>query len=239
MPYRYLILSSVVLGSAAIATADPEIAITIDGGVSTHLIDRGETLALLNNEAAITAEIDLASGAAYAAIYRITPIGDDDSAFDEEVDYTIGYAFSGNGWAADVSANYLTYPGNNDDASTELAASLEFDMPLTPSLTGFYDVDFEDYGLEAAIVHEIEVADWTYYGLARAGLVSPGGGGDYSYGGLEAGLSYPLSEELSLGGFVRIEASDEDTFVDDINAGAPSSFRDHGESIGVTLSWTP
>ena len=77
-----------------------------------------------------------------------TMLGSVSAAFAEEVDYTLGYLFEGEGWEADVSVNHLTYPGNNDDASTELVAAVGFNGAIAPQLTGFYDLDSENYGLE-------------------------------------------------------------------------------------------
>jgi len=218
------------------ALAEPDIVVTLDAGLSTQLIDRGETLAMNNAETAITVETTLGNGALYGSIYRISPLGTDDEAFDEEVDYTIGYAFEGQGWAADVSANYLTYAGNNEDASLELAGFIELDTLFAPSLTAFYDADFEDFGAEAALTHAWEVGDFSPYAMVRAGFVTPKEGGDYTYGGVELGAEYPLSETLALSGFARFEAADEDTFAGRVSGGEVLTYRSEGSAIGVALS---
>lgn len=233
------IAALVAASSSLAANAAPTPTLVLETGVSSKLIDRGESLADLNAEAAMTAEFDLGAGALYGSIYRITPLGDNDEAFAEEVDYTIGYAFEVGATSFDASANYLTYPGNNGDASLELAAFAEFDIALQPALIGFYDADFEDYGLELSAGPAWEIGDWSLRALGRIGFVSPGGGsGDYTYGGAELNAERALNEALSLGVFARVEAADEPTFADNFMQGEATNFRTDGAGLGITLSWT-
>lgn len=204
---------------------------------STMVIDRGEQLAGNTLEAEFGLETSIGGGTAYAALYRITPIGGDQAAFDDEFDYTLGYAFEGSGWAGDVSANWLTFPGEETESSLELAGEIALDAPFAPTLAGFYDVDLEDWGLEASAGPEWPLGDWTAYAVARVGFVEPGdGSATRSYGGLEAGAARALTEQVEIGGFVRFETADEDAFADEISGGEVTQTRSEGLSIGISLS---
>jgi hypothetical protein len=114
-----------MLGAAA---AEP-IEFEASAGFSSMLIDRGETLATLNNELDLSITQPMKTGSLYAGLYRITPLGEDRRAFDEEVDYTIGFSTAFETVTLDVSANYLTYPGSSEEASLELAAELGWGHP--------------------------------------------------------------------------------------------------------------
>ncbi|MEQ9316943.1 MAG: hypothetical protein RLN72_13895 [Henriciella sp.] len=197
--------------------------------VSSMLIDRGEQIGGPTLELGFGAETDIGGGHLYGGLYRLTPFGDDQAAFADEFDYTIGYAWEGAGYAADVSANWLTYPGEGDEASLELFGEIALvDLPLSPAVAAFYDAEFEDYGLEVVAGPEWESGNWTSYVVGRAGFVDPGDGSDTrSYVGLEAGTMRPISESAEIGGYARFEIADQDSFADEI---------DHGHVIGVTNS---
>lgn len=219
------------------ATAQ-EVSIVAEGVAATSFIDRGEHISGPGFEAGIAVGTAFAGGEIYGALYRLTPVGDDQAAFADEFDYTVGYAFEGDGYAADVSANWLTFPGSNDEASLELAGELVLDESLTPTLIGFYDVDLEDWGLEFNIGPSWEAGVWSGYTIGRLGIVNPGDGSDgRPYYGVETGLARPLSKAAEIGGFARFEASDQDTFADEITNGEILSTQDNGLSIGIYLAF--
>lgn len=203
-------LLTLLLGSTGQAMADP-IELEAGAGLSSMLIDRGETLAAFNNELEIIATQPTDWGGIYASVYRITPLGDDTSAFDEEVDYAIGFHTEIDGVGLDASAAYLTYPGSSEETTVELAAELIMPHAFEPGLAVFYDVDQEVYGAEAFAGPSTEIGVWTVGLLGRVGFVSSPDG-DYSYAGLEGTAGRDLSEVLGLEAFVRLEAADEDTF---------------------------
>lgn len=214
-----------------------EIDLSAEAALSSMLIDRGEQIGGPAFETGLAAEKPFGPGAAYASIYRLTPIGDDQDAFADEFDYTLGYAWEGEGYAADLSANWLTYPGEGDEASLELAGEIALDLPFNPTMAGFYDADFEDFGLEAAAGPEWQAGGWTLYAIGRAGFVEPGdGSASRSYGGVELGGRHPLGEQAEIGAYARYEIADEDSFADDIVRGNITSMTNTGLAAGILVS---
>ncbi|HRJ00329.1 MAG TPA: hypothetical protein PKV67_06100 [Hyphomonas sp.] len=208
-----------------------------DAAVSTALIDRGEHLALDVLEATIGAEADVRGVTVYGAVYRILPFGNAQGEFDDEADYTLGVAWEGAGYSADLSANWLTYPGAGSEASLELAATVALDAAFAPTLAGFYDADLQDWGLEVSAGPEWEVGDWTLYTLGRAGFVQLGDGSpSRSYGGVEIGAARALSELATLGLYARGEVADEDSFVRKTSGGTVTEMSNSGFSAGIVLS---
>jgi hypothetical protein len=208
-----------------------------DTAVSSSLIDRGEQIGPLTLETAIGAETEVGGATLYGAFYRLTPVGADADAFVDEADYTVGAAWEGQGYTADVSATWLTFPGEGEQASLELAGSVGIDAPLMPSLTGFYDAEFEDWGLELAAGPVWEIEAWEVYALARAGFVRPGdGSASRSYGGVEAGAARPVSEGVVIGFYARAELADEESFARSIDGGIVTASRSSGYAAGISLS---
>ena len=80
----------------------------------------------------------------------------------------------------------------------EFSAGVEFDTPLAPSVTAYYDIDLEAFTLEGGIGHSLPVADKTSLDLGlTAGLVAADGGGDYEYGQASASLGYSFTNDVS------------------------------------------
>lgn len=215
------------------AFADP-IEIEASAGVSSMLIDRGETLATLNNELSLTVSKEVSSGSIYGALYRITPLGDDRSAFNEEVDYTLGFS-GGDMISYDISANYLTFPGSTDTASLELAAEFGIANDWSPTLATFYDVDLDIYGAEVSVGPTQNIGPWAIGLLVRSGFVSSDDV-DYSYAGLEVTTARDLSEALGFEVFARAEMADEDTFSSQIRDRDITEFSQNGLGAGIRLT---
>ena len=228
-----LVSTAMLAGMTFTAQAEGT-SVEVGTAFSTLLIDRGESLATINNEFTATIAQDTSVGSVYAALYRISPFGGEARAFDEEVDYTLGFASEAAGVAYDFSANYLTYPGSAEEASLELAAAFDWDHALHPGLAAFYDVDLDLHGAEVFIAPDRAFGDWTGALVLRGGYVGSSAG-DYSYAGLEAILGRSLTEAVSFERFVRVEAADEDTFASDVDGGVVTDMSSEGAGLGFRL----
>ena len=225
------------LQQAQAQVAEEKFRWAVDAAASSALFDRGEQIGGETVEFGATVTTSLSGASIYGSFYRLLPAGSDQEAFPDEADYSVGVIFEGDAIAADLSANWLTYPGEDDEASLELVGNFDFNAPLAPRIIGFYDADFGDWGLEALVQPSWESGDWTLYALGRTGFVEPGdGSAGRSYAGIELGASRPLSGNIELGAFIRAEAADEDSYASETNKGVITHARGNGMAIGLSLS---
>lgn len=200
------------------------------------LIDRGEQLAGGVNETTLGVERAVGPGLLFADVYRITPLGGDGEAFAEEVDYTLGYALPLGRHELVMAASWLTYPGSGGTESLELAGELVLDAPLSPVLIGFYDTEFEDYGVEAMAGPSAELHGWGVYAIGRVGAVTPGKGESWTYYGVEFGAERALQGGAGIFGLLRWEACSQDLFADTITDSTVTHHRGDGLALIAGLS---
>ncbi|KCZ94100.1 hypothetical protein [Hyphomonas johnsonii] len=209
-----------------------------DAATSSALLDRGEQIGGHTAEFFAGAEAAAGDLLLYATVYRLLPVGPDRAAFDNETDYSVGAIREGQGYVVDVSANWLTYPGEQEASSLELAASISLDLPFAPGMAAFRDTHTDDWGLEVFGGPQWERDAWSWYVLGRVGFVTPGdGSASRSYTGVETGAVRMLTDEVALGFQLRAEAADEDSFADTIGANGVTAWRNTGTSFGVSLSY--
>jgi len=224
--------------------AAAEVSLAADAGVATAFFDRGEQLAAGTAEVGLAAGLPLGGGEAYAALWRLTPVGSDADAFDHELDYSLGYAGEAGALAYDVSANWLTFPGEESESSLELAVEIGaaegVDVAFSPVLAAFHDADLEDWGLEVTAGPEWARGGglWSASVRGRLGFVEPGDGSAVrSYLGAEAVLARAFpGTPWTLAGHVRAEAADEDSFAREIAGGEVVRTGDSGVAVGIVLS---
>lgn len=234
---RTLLSATTLMACPPLISEAGEKRLFMDVAAVSALHDRGEQIGREVLEFGAGVEVDVQEATVYGAFYRLLPVGAEQEAFDDEADFTLGVAWAGRGYSADVSANWLTFPGEEADSSLELAAAVTLEAPFAPTLIGFYDADIEDWGLEIAAGPEWEAGDWTVYALGRAGFVHPGDGSAHrSYGGVEVGASRPVSEFVEFGFFARADAADEDAFARRIDGGEVTAFRTSGVAAGISFS---
>lgn len=234
---RLVVVAGVASLTHGVAAGEDRLRYSTDLTASSGLFDRGEQIGAETLEFSAAAEKKLGGVTAYAAFYRLLPVGSDQAAFDDEADYTLGVVLEGEAVSADLSANWLTYPGEAADASLELASEFGFDAPLSPGVIGFYDANLDDWGLEAFFQPRMGVGDWTLYALGRTGFVVPGNGSaNRSYVGIEFGASRPLVENAELGFFARADVADEAAFADEIDSGVITRTHNSGLAVGMSLS---
>lgn len=209
----------------------------MDVAAVSALHDRGEQIGREVLEFGAGVEIDVQDVTVYGAFYRLLPVGSEQAAFEDEADFSVGVAWHREAYSADASANWLTYPGEEADASLELVGAVTFHAPFSPTLIGFYDTDVKDWGLEFTAGPEWEVGNWGIYALGRAGFVQAGDdSGDRSYAGFEIGAIRPVSEFVEFGFFARADMADDESFAHRISGGEITSFRNSGMAVGVSLS---
>lgn len=231
-----LSLTALVLSSPLAAEAG-ENRFFVDLAAVSALHDRGEQIGREVLEFGAGVEVDVQEASVYGAFYRLMPVGADQEAFDDEAGFTLGVAWHKHTYSADLSASHLSYPGEEAASSLELAGALTFHVPFAPTLIGFYDADFEDWGLELAGGPEWQAGDWTMFALGRAGFVQPGDGSAHrSYAGVELGAVRPVSETVEFGLFARADTADEDSFAHRFEDGEIESFRNSGVSVGISLA---
>ena len=200
------------------------------------LIDRGEQLAAGVNETTLGVERVIGPGLLFADVYRITPLGADEEAFAEEVDYTLGYALPLGRHELVMAASWLTYPGSGGTESLELAGELVLDAPLSPVLIGLYDTECQDSGLEAMAGPSGELHGWGVYAVGRIGAVEPGEGESWTYYGAELGVERMLQGGAGIFGRLRWEACSQDLFADTITGSTVTHHRGDGLSLIAGLS---
>lgn len=232
------LLSAITLTAGATLAAEAgEKRIFMDVGAASALHDRGEQIGRETLEFGAGIEFDVQEATVYGAFYRLLPVGDHEAAFDDEADFTLGVAWGGHGYSADVSANWLTYPGEEADSSLELVGAVTLEMPFAPTLIGFYDADLKDWGLEFAAGPEWQLGNWTLSAIGRAGFVQPGDDSAHrSYAGIELAAARPVSEFVEFGFFARADTADEDSFAHRFENGEITSFRNSGIAAGISLA---
>lgn len=245
---RTLLSATALMAFPPLITEAGEKRLFMDVSAVSALHDRGEQIGREVLEFGAGVEVDIQAATVYGSFYRLLPVGGEQAAFEDEADFTLGIGWAGRGYSADVSANWLTFPGEEADSSLELAGAVTLDAPLAPTFIGFYDTDTEDWGLEFAAGPEWGAGLWTVYALGRAGFVHPGDSSAFvhpgdssahrSYGGVEVGAWRPVSEFAEFGLFARADAADEDAFARRIEGGEVTAFRSSGIAAGISFSVT-
>ncbi len=232
------LLSAITLTAGATLAAEAgEKRIFMDVGAVSALHDRGEQIGRETLEFGAGIEFDVQEATVYGAFYRLLPVGDHQAAFDDEADFTLGVAWGAHGYSADVSANWLTYPGEEAGSSLELVGAVTFEAPFAPTLIGFYDADLKDWGLEFAAGPEWQLGNWTLAAIGRAGFVQPGDNSAHrSYAGIELAAARPVSEFVEFGFFARADTADEESFAHRFENGEVTSFRNSGIAAGISLA---
>jgi len=113
-------------------------------------------------------------------------------------------------------------PGLADDARFEPYGAIFFDVPLMPSVHGFYDVELEAFTVEGRTSHYVPLDGLTGLDLSfDAGHVSPDNAMEHSYakGSIDLVRNFLNGIEGYVG--VRGAISSQDTFFDNVTAVGP------------------
>lgn len=201
---------------AAALTAGVVSAVDVEGdiGLYSQYVWRGMNL---DSKPAMQGGLTVSQSGFYANIWGNYSLSDDYVGVgnDElnELDYTVGYAGAVGVVDYDVGVIYYTFPNTALDNTQEIYVGLALNnLPVTPSIYAYFDVHEADgfyavadlnYGKELSDALSMELGASAaygdknyhnfYYGKNKGGL------SDMS---VYAGLSYALTENLSLNGLL-------------------------------------
>lgn len=216
--------TKLVLGTALLAAlaapmsayAGDDISISTSVDLVSDYVFRGVSLA----DTAIQPGVEMAIGDFSAGAWFSTGFGDTSILAGDELDLYMSYGFSvSETISASVGATYYHYPqggslfstNNGGSGSYEVSAGLGFDVPLSPSITAYYDFTFENFTLEGGLEHSFPMSDKTSldFGLT-AGLVD-GDGFSYEYAQASASVGYSFTDDVSAYIGANFALSSEDT----------------------------
>ena len=217
---------AVVASVLVVPTANAEMPVSFEVGAdyASKYVWRGQ---LLNDDPVVqpsaTASWKGFTANVWASIDTTDFAGDDEEGKIQEIDYTLGYAFSpAEGLDLEVGGIYYDFPGAGVAGTSEVYASAAASaVPLTPTLTVYYDFDEVDgFYASAGIGHDLPLTDpltlslgaaigWgdSDYNNAYFGVDGSG----FSDASISASLTYAVTETFSVSGWVMaVEILDSD-----------------------------
>lgn len=215
-----LALPLMILGSSTYAFAGEDVSVSVSTDYVTEYVFRGVTLA----GEAFQPGAEISVGNFTAGIWASVAVGEESAFFGDEIDIYAGYAFDvSETISADVGLTLYHYPqlgglfdiGANDASTLEVYGGLSIDAPLAPSVTAYYDFNFEAFTLEGSAEYSVPVGEKTSFDMGTtAGLVTVSGSGDYQYGSLSGALSYGFNDNTSVYVGINGGLSSQATFAD-------------------------
>jgi uncharacterized protein (TIGR02001 family) len=233
-------LGLAALAAVAIDAGAVETSFSADAGLNSRYVWRG---ILLTDGAVLQPGITFGAEGASVNVWGSMDLADANGMAGEfnEVDYTLDYSFAaGERASVSVGAIAYTFPNTAFESTTELYAGASFDVPGSPSITLYRDVDlieglyvslggahsFGESGVKVGFTLGVGDADHNAgcYGGADAGLSDLTLGVTYAFPGL------PENQSVSLAAMVTSLAGDPGD-VTDAAGGDTSNFV-----AGVTYS---
>ncbi|MGE4580123.1 MAG: hypothetical protein AB7F21_11350 [Desulfuromonadales bacterium] len=196
-----------VFSTFSVATAAIEVEGDAYVGVADKYLWRGWNLS--GSKAVLQGGVDASANGftlSYWSNIQLNSDADWRSGEATETDTTLDYSFDVNELLS-MSVGHIFYALDNINDTAEFYVGAGLNTLLSPALTVYWDYDeADDNGLffAASIGHDFALTD--ELGLSLGALVSYNDGSDYSTGDysdwhnyeLSAGLSYALSEQVSL-----------------------------------------
>lgn len=228
-----------------------EASVTLTGEYVTEYVFRGVTLA----GEAIQPSLEASFGNLTAGVWSSFAMGEEKAAFADEVDFYIN-----SGWeltdfvSGEVGATLYHFPQSGglfdigsdaEDASTiEIYGGLDFDVPLSPTLSGYYDVHLKTVTLETSLTYSLSLIDnFMIEASVNAGLVEASEGVNYQYGKLSAKTYFDVTDNAAFFAGAHYGLSSEDTFLDtNFDLSDPETLADPTQnstwfSVGVTSTF--
>ncbi len=166
------------------------------------VVQPGVTLSMYGFSFDIWANMDLTDVNRPGKRYRVS-----------EIDYTLSYGIEPTaGLGLEFGAILYTFPGTGDASTTELYAEVGLELPLSPTLTVYRDIDeVKGWYASLEISHDFELSERLGMEIG-AGIGWGDGKNNDGYFGVDkqsltdmsvsAGLSYALAEGLEATAFV-------------------------------------
>jgi len=244
-------LSVLVCGGGA-AFAEDKVDFEVTGSFVSKYILRGQNL---DDDPVFQSSVSVAYGDLTAAIWgnlEFTNINGNSGDF-TELDYSLDYSgsFSGlEGVGYSVGVIYYDFPGTITKDTTEIYWGLNFDLPFTPSITVYHDVDeaegsYVSFALAHSIESILELSPDLPVGM-DIGASLGWGSGSYNkyYWGTDQSklndLTFSVSFPFEIGGWTVAPGLNYVTLVsDDIRAtdayGTDSDFFFAGVSLSISF----
>jgi hypothetical protein len=114
----------------------------------------------INDAAVFQPSVIFSSGSFWAEAWGnmdLTKVNDDQYHMNE-VDFTIGYDWEFSKFTLSAGAIHYSYPGSEEESTTEVFAGVLFGTPLSPAFTVYHDVDqFEGTFIEFSLSHTFQI----------------------------------------------------------------------------------
>jgi len=247
----------VLLGLGLGLSLTPSIANATDASVTltaeyvTEYVFRGVTLA----GEAVQPSIEASFGSLTAGVWSSFALGEEKDAFADEVDFYINSQWELTDFVSgEIGATLYHFPDfggvfdvgvDEGDASTvEIYGGLDFDVPLSPTLTGYYDFHLKTVTLETSLTYSLSIIDnLMIEASVNAGLVEASEGINYQYGKLSAKAFFDVTDNAAFFAGAHYGLSSTDTFLDtSFDLADPETLSDPTQnstwfSVGVTSTF--
>jgi len=217
---RFVIPLLISLAPVQAFADDDDLSMSITTDYVSEYVFRGVTLA----GDAIQPGVSVTYDDFTVGVWGSVPMGNEAEAFPDEINI---YAFKewdfGDSIDLRLGGTIFHYPGSGDlfEFDNDLANTIEgfigidFDLPLNPGATGYYDVDLERFTLELDFGHVFTLADLFYVepGLTL-GISDANDNLDYHWATSFIEMGVDVSKSASVYARASYSNSSADTFAD-------------------------
>jgi hypothetical protein len=221
--------------SAGQVSAEPPLSWTLEMSAGSSKIDKGgeKTEAFVDGGLAVAAAFG--KGEAFAAVYRITTVGDRREFFDDELEFSLGYARPLSTCAWELAVTSVSVPGDSEPDEMEFSGAVEFNTLFSPTVETLYNATAKETGIAISAGHQWEFDRWTLGTQAAFGYLTVKDDEPLAYGALRATADYTLLDTITIGSFVELGTSDTDGFLTKVNSGGLPDRATSGIAFGITL----
>lgn len=237
---KHLTLAALLLGASAISPAafaqDSELSISTGVDYVTEYVFRGASLA----GSSVQPYAEASYGDFTVGAWFSTGVGEDSFASADELDLYVGYSVPlDSSISLDLGATYYHYPQFGSFLSTsegeftglnagsyEVSASVGFgDLPLSPSVTAYYDFTFDNLTLEASVGHSFALSEKQSFDLGlTGGLVDGQDGFSYEWATASASVGHSFTDSVSAYVGANFSLNSEDLLGFDAGGLDPNDF---------------